>query len=74
MLKKFTQFLIKMEYNPEIRNWICNCPASDQNFKSQLEMADIPTCEEALKNNCISKVARQAITSKLRKLNKESKK
>lgn len=60
--------------NRKILNWICNVPASDINFKGNLSEADIPTCEEALKNNCISQAARRAISSKLKKLNKESKK
>lgn len=58
--------------NRETLNWICNVPASDLNFKLRLKEADIPTCEAALENNCISNNARKAIEIKLRKLKKDA--
>lgn len=60
------------EPDRKILNWICNCPASDINFKGNLAKADIITCEAALENNCISKAARKAIEVKLRKLKKDA--
>ena len=59
-----------MAVEREILNWIVNVPASNNNFKIQLKKANLETCREALKNNCISKGARKAIEVQVRRLKK----
>lgn len=59
-----------MEINKEILNWIVNVPASNNNFKLNLKKANLQTCREALKNNCLSKGARKAIEVQIRRLKK----
>ncbi len=57
--------------NKEILSWLTSCPASDINFISQLADADLETCEAALKSRHLSKLARQKIESRIKKLNKQ---
>jgi hypothetical protein len=43
-------------------------PASDINFKTNLQNANLETLQEALKKDSLSKLARKSIESKIKKL------
>lgn len=54
----------------KILNWLTSCPASDTNFKCNLDYANVETLQAALKDKTISKTARLTIERKIRKKQK----
>lgn len=54
--------------NKEILSWLITVPASDMNFKVNLQQANLETLQESLKNNSLSKLARKSIESRIKKL------
>jgi hypothetical protein len=53
-----------------ILDWLTKCPASDTNFRINLDRANIETIEEALKYPGQTKTAIRFLESKLRRLKK----
>lgn len=51
-----------------ILSWLTTVPASDINFKTNLQNANLETLQEALKKDSLSKLARKSIESKIKKL------
>ena len=65
--KEASKFLI-YKMNKQILSWLINCPASDINFKGNLEKADLETLKEAYKKTGLSKLAYKLIRIKINKI------
>ena len=59
---------INEDVNYKVLPWLTTVPASDQNFKINLEQANLRTLAEALHANNLTKTARQKIEAQFKKL------